>query len=273
MIIDGHGHACGSYYDEYSIINKLKEENIDMVVLCPGEEGSKRDYYYPMLSRIIKNDNVCFAVNKFITFVIKKTKMAKGIDNENKRVYNLTRNFPDKIIQAYWVNPVKSSILKDLDDDYEKYRFKMLKMHQCWNDFDILSPIVLDIFNWAAEKNIPVFIHLISKEQIKRFVELSNVCKDTKIIIAHMIGFKEINDNSKSDNIYFDISSPQLITDRTLKKALDSLGSSKLILGSDTPYGKRNITLNINRLSELGISKDDIDNIVYKNIYNLLFSK
>ena len=36
MIIDGHAHSCGDFYDVDKLISILDELNVDKVVLCPG---------------------------------------------------------------------------------------------------------------------------------------------------------------------------------------------------------------------------------------------
>lgn len=57
MIIDGHAHACGTYYSVGSIIKYLDLYGIDVVVLCAGEPESKRNYSYPMVSDTFKSVN------------------------------------------------------------------------------------------------------------------------------------------------------------------------------------------------------------------------
>ncbi len=270
MIIDGHAHACGNYFDEKRILTELKKEKIDMVVLCPGEANSKRNYIYPMLCSLTKNYDICYKVNKFIQFAIKTSKMAEHTGDENKRIYELAKLHPDKIIQAYWVNPLIKDCIKKLEEDYKKYKFKMIKMHQCWNDIDILSHSVKAVFDYAREKRLPIFIHLKSKEQVERFIELSNLYLDVTVIIAHMIGFKEISKKTLNNNIYYDISSPQLIREELFKEALEMIGSSRLILGSDTPYGTNNIKININRINKYCTSINDKKNIMYENILKIL---
>lgn len=37
MIIDGHAHACGIYFHEKSIIEHMKKEKIDKVILSAGQ--------------------------------------------------------------------------------------------------------------------------------------------------------------------------------------------------------------------------------------------
>ena len=123
---------------------------------------------------------------------------------------------------------------------------------------------------WAEDKKMPIFVHLISREEVKNFIKVCNKYKNVTFIVAHMIGFSEIARNSKNNNIYFDLSSPEMYPLKTLEKALRMLGSEKLIIGSDTPFGKDNIKKNINRLEKLALSKDEINNITGDNICKIL---
>lgn len=76
--------------------------------------------------------------------------------------------------------------------------------------------------------------------------------------------------NSAKDYVYFDLSAPQLYSLRILKNALNTYGANRLTLGSDTPYGKNNIQLNIDRLRKLNLSDKDIKAITGGNIVELL---
>lgn len=273
MIIDGHAHACGAYYSKKSITNSLKEQHIDMIVLCPGEPNSDKSYSYPMLSEKIKSSNLGFIFNRIICFTTKLTGVAKHIDEQNKYVYELAKSFPKQIIQAYWINPLDNCCMEKLEKDYLEYDFKMLKLHQCWNKFNILSEKNIKIFEWATKKNMPVFIHLLSKKQVRKFVALSNNFPNTVIIVAHMIGFKEISDNSINTNIYYDMSAPQLISKEILEQAVKRVGCNRIILGSDIPYGERNLQINIERIKNLHIDERGRNNIMGGNIIRLLLKK
>lgn len=55
-----------------------------------------------------------------------------------------------------------------------------------------------------------------------------------------------------------------------MKKALNTVGSEKIILGSDCPYGTDNIEVNIERLKNLSISTQDMNNILSENIIRVL---
>lgn len=270
MIIDGHSHACGTYYNGDSIIKYLDLHGIDMVVLCAGEPKSKKNYAYPMLSNIFKSANLGYFFNKIICFITRISGASNHIDEQNKVVYTLSREHPKRIINSYWVNPLDENCIEKLNKYYPLYHFKMIKMHQCWTRFDICNKKSIEIIKWATDKNIPIFIHLLSEKQVLQFIKITNSFQDTTFIVAHMIGFEKINKSTENPNIYYDLSAPQLYPIEIVKKAFKAVGSEKLILGSDTPYGIDNIQKIQNRLNQLSLPQKDLDNIMGNNLAKLL---
>ncbi|MGL5616724.1 MAG: hypothetical protein ACRDD2_10935 [Sarcina sp.] len=83
MIIDGHACACGVYANSNSIKKHLQMKGIDMVVLCGGEPNSKKNYTYPMLSKIFKGQNLAYVFNKIIKYIVKIKHKADYIDKQN----------------------------------------------------------------------------------------------------------------------------------------------------------------------------------------------
>lgn len=182
----------------------------------------------------------------------------------------MAREHPQRIVNTYWANPLDKECIEKLNKYHPLYNFRMIKMHQCWNEFDIYDLGSIEIIKWATEKEIPIFIHLLSKEQVLKFINVANSFLDTTFIIAHMIGFEEINKNPKNPNVYYDLSAPQLYPSEILKKALKQVDSIRMILGSDTPYGIDNIQKIQNRLRQLSLSNKDLDNIMGDNLGRLL---
>ena len=90
--------------------------------------------------------------------------------------------------------------------------------------------------------------------------------------MAHLFGLELfIAENFKDENLYFDTSTIQLISDYRFKKAIDFVGADKVLFGTDTPYGaKDNIQRNINRIKSLEISRGDKDLILGLNMKRLL---
>lgn len=272
MIIDGHAHACGEYFDGESIIKTLDFNNADRVILCPGEANSNKTYGLPLLSEKFPQKDFIYIVNKVISITTKISGAVKHIDDQNRYVYKLSKAYPDRILQAYWVNPLNEKCLLNLNTDYIEYGFKLIKLHQCWNKFDISCEIAGKIIEWAFEHKMPIFIHISTRKQVQAFIQTANKYLHNTFIIAHLIGFDDICRHVKNSNIYYEISPPQLVSLEKVKSAISKVGTAKLILGSDTPYGRNNLQINIKRINSLEISEHEKDLIKGENLCNLLFS-
>lgn len=271
MIIDGHAHSCGVYANSNSIKKYLEKKKIDMVVLCGGEPNSDKNYTYPMLSKIFKGQNLSYLFNKIIKKIIEIKHTSNYIDDQNELVSKLQQELPYNVINAYWVNPLDHDCIEKMEGFYTSKGFKIIKLHQCWTPFDISSNESIEIIKWATNKNLPIFIHLFSDNQVKKFVKIANSFADTTFIIAHMIGFKTMSTILKNKNVYFDISAPQLYSEDILKSAINIVGCDRLILGSDSPYGRDNIEKNIKRLNKLLLTENQIKSICGENIIRILF--
>lgn len=273
MIIDAHAHACGEYLDLQSIIKVLDENKTDQVVLCPGEANSKKSYGLPLISEWFPQKDIMFGVNRVIGFITKWTGAAKHMDQQNQYVFQLAQMAPERIIQAYWINPLEWGCIKKLESDYRAYQFKLIKMHQCWHSFDLDDHVVEEILEWALACHMPIFIHLSDRKQVMAFIERANRHLDNTFIVAHLIGFEEIIAHSKNPNVYYEISPPPLIDVERLKRAIHLAGPDKIIMGSDTPYGKQNLKMNLNRIKELDLSEYDKNLIRGENMRRILYLK
>lgn len=270
MIIDGHAHACGIFTSTQSIKKYLAAHNIDMVVLTGGEPYSDKNYSYPMLSNLITSDKLGYLFNKIICKITKLKKMAAHIDEQNEFVFKISKKLPDKVKNTYWANPLNDNCIAKMLNFYQSHGFRMIKLHQCWTQFDISSEICSKIFKWAQKNTLPVFIHLVSQEQTLKFVDIANSFSDTVFIVAHMIGVNSMINKLTNNHVFFDLSAPQLYSVDILKRALKAFGAEKLLLGSDTPYGNNNIDKIIVRLEQLHLSEHDINLICGENIKRLL---
>lgn len=270
MIIDGHAHACGIYSTTAALGKYLNKHNIDKVILCPGEIHSTKDYAYPMLSKIFKDDNLGYFFNKIISKIAKIKNLDSYIDEGNAKVYQMTKSLDGRIMNAYWINPNEDDCLQKMDSFYEKYGFYIIKIHQCWTVFDIESEVFNSILKWARKHDKVIFIHLYNKEEVNKFIDIANKNPSNNIITAHMIGISEMEKSLTSSNVYFDLSAPQLYSDGSLRKALNKFSSQRFIAGSDTPYGKNNLDIVRKRLAAIGLTENETNDICGNNIAQLL---
>jgi predicted TIM-barrel fold metal-dependent hydrolase len=272
MIIDGHSHACGRYLTAEGIINTLDENSVDKVVLVPGELKSKSEYSLPNIASKLPNFNVVKLTNNLTKIIMKLTGKVKDIPAGNEFVYDLKTKTDNRVIQFLWVTTRIEKITDYLNTKYDDWAFHGVKMHQCWEKFSIDSDFFKEVAKWTEEKDLPLFIHLYSDNDVLQLIEYKREHPKLKLIVAHLFGLELFIKRFQNDeNLYFDTSPLQLISDSRLQKAIQYVGMEKILMGTDTPYGsKDNLRKSIDRITKLEISKEDKELILGTNMKRLL---
>ncbi|AGL02375.1 amidohydrolase family protein [Desulfoscipio gibsoniae] len=271
MIIDGHAHSCGEFFASEKIIAKLNELNVDKVVLCPGVNNGPKNYnYIPGLAKIFSTTDILLSANKIIK-LLSKIQQPDDIMQRNEYVYSLYLKYPDRIIQFFLADPSSNQIDTDLHEKFNSWGFNGIKLHQCTQSFEYASPGLEVIINFAREKEIPIFIHLRSTGNILKFIDIARKYSKVNFIIAHLIGLESfIKHKTILNNLYFEISPAPLISLKRIYMAIDHFGAGKVILGSDTPFGKDNLRKNIEKVTQLNISDREKELILGGNLQRIL---
>jgi predicted TIM-barrel fold metal-dependent hydrolase len=270
-IIDGHAHACGDYLTADNIIRILDENNVDKVVLVPGELNSTKTYNLVNLAKVFPNRDVISLTNMLTKIVIPLTGAAKHIDEGNKYVYSLVQKYPDRIIQFYWAALLVPDIETMLDTRFKEWNFRGIKFHQCWESFKVHSEPFNKVAAWAARNDLPIFFHVGTKKEVKKLINYMGDHPDTTFIIGHLFGLEQyMKSGLEFKNVYFEISAPPIISLNRLMKAIDFFGAHKTVLGSDTPYGRNNLKVNIHRVNRLPIPEEEKQLILGINMQRLL---
>jgi len=268
MIIDGHGHSCGEYLTSESITDYLSNNDVDYVVLVPGQKGSKKTFKFKEKA-FIKESEILDGTNKLIKFVIGLTNSIKHIPFGNINIFEMKKT-NNKIKQFFWA--INSYSLNDIQSEYERMKFDGIKIHQCWEKNDFHSRWFNGLITWLINVDIPLFIHLYSSEDVISIMQIIKKYPKLKIIIAHCYGLEKIITLSsvQLENIFFDISNNYFVPKQRIENVLKIIGSSKFTLGSDTPYGQDALKLTIDRVTGLKLKQSEIDNILGINMKHLL---
>jgi predicted TIM-barrel fold metal-dependent hydrolase len=273
MIIDCHAHACGDYLHTLKIIQQLDANGVDKVILVPGELNSSRNYRLPELGRIFPKRNAVLVTNWMTKVAISVSGAAKHIDEGNARVHELASQYPERIIQFYWVSMRSNNPITKLEANYQKYKFKGIKLHQCWESFNIRSKQFEQVAEFAISNKLPLFIHPWSNRCVLDIIDYKEKHPELALVIAHLIGLEQyIRYGKELANLYFEVSSPSLISSYRLQLALQYVGAKRLLMGTDVPYGRDNLSRTIKRISSLNISNEDKELVLGKNIERLLAS-
>lgn len=272
MIIDGHAHASGDFLTLEGITQILNATKTDKVVLVPGEMDRYKAMTFPNFAKIFPKRNVTKFWNLLTKLVVMKiTKINKIFGKLNEYVYELAQNLPNRVIQFYLITDSNQDISQELEKKYNDWNFKGLKIHQCWYKISINSKIFYDAANWAEKNNMPIFIHLESDKEVKKLIEYKRLHPQLKMIIGHLYGLELfIKSKITFENLFFDISTYQVTSNYRVLKAIEYFGADKIILGSDTPYGKDNLKKNIERLKKLLLNQNEKDMILGLNMKKLL---
>lgn len=271
MIIDAHAHACGAFLQGKSIIKILDANNVDKVVLVPGELGSDKNYPLPDIAAKFPDRDVISFTNVLTKMIIGVSGAAKHIDEGNTHIFSLTNEYPDRILQFYWVRLSQANILAHLENRFSEYHFKGIKLHQCWESFQVSSENFHNVADWASSKDLPIFVHLFSHHQATQLANYITAHPNTTFIIAHLFGLEcYIQADMSSTNVFFEISPPPLVAIPRLQKALTHFGAQRIVLGSDIPYGRNNLAVNIERVRNLQISHEEKKLILGDNMRKIL---
>ena len=272
MIVDGHSHSCGKFLSIEGILDTLNCSGVDKVVLVPGELNSKADYSLPNIANRFPKRNVVKVTNLLTKFIMKLTGKVKQIPAGNEIVYGLKTAAQDRIIQFIWITNDINNPIDYLDSRYTEWKFHGVKLHQCWESFSIESDFFKDVAVWTENHNLPLFIHLYSDTDVAKLINYKREHPKLKLIVAHLFGLELfIKKEFKDDNLYFDTSPLQLISQFRLLRAIEFVGSDRILFGTDTPYGaKNNHQKTITRINNLEISEKEKKLILGLNLKELL---
>ena len=132
----------------------------------------------------------------------------------------------------------------------------------------------------AAEK--PLIVHAKFKDKPAQVKSIMKVVPNLKIVLAHMgrghiYTSEDVIENAKAlknfDNVFFETST--VGDSEAIKKACDIVGSSRIMFGSDYPFGKIYLKKykyidDVNFILDSSINDNDKDNILF-NTANTLF--
>lgn len=190
-----------------------------------------------------------------------------------EQLYNHCNQYPGRFIPFLRMNPrFVEQTEEAVDVAVKKYGFKGIKFHPTSYAMHPFTEPTLKILRKAVEYDIPVLFHC-SDECLTlplQIAEAAEACPDAKIILAHMGGFYHredaINTARKYKNVYVDMCEMPFAS--SIKHAVEVIGSEKVLFGTDLPTD--NPIFEIEKVKMAGLSKEDEENIFFRNAAKLL---
>jgi predicted TIM-barrel fold metal-dependent hydrolase len=258
MIVDGHAHACGELLTLDGLMRALDANGVDRVVLVPGEHASSRSYSLPDLARVLPGREVAGVTNAVTRAVVRLKRAAQYLDGDNAMVADFAQARPDRVVQFFWLTLGDGFAAGDLGSRLHAWRFRGLKLHQCWDRFEVESPAFGAVADFAAAHALPVFVHLRGPSQAAALATVARAHPRTTFIVAHLIGLERfMAAGRRGGNVYFDISCPDIVSITRIVRAVRHFGPDHVLMGSDTPYGRDAMARSVQHVRALGLSAGD----------------
>ena len=187
----------------------------------------------------------------------------------NKLIQSIVEKYPKYFIGFAWINPNERTAVEEVRTAVNDWNLDGLKLHLEMNQAPISN--LRDVFTEAESLSIPICVHL--GEDFDCVERLSQEF-EVSVIIAHLgtgvyrLDLKRLKkaiELANRKNVYLETSGN---TFPFVDYAVQSLGASKIILGSDFPHEHPLISVKIVQL--LDLPAHDKELILGKNIEEIL---
>ena len=184
--------------------------------------------------------------------------------------------FPNRFIGFGSLHPDSETLEEDAEHLVE-LGLKGVKLHPDIQNFKVDDPKVIRIFEICNQKKLPVLLHTgdsrYDNSNPDRVEKILKIFPDLIIIGAHFGGWS-IWDKApeilcKYKNLYVDTcSSFYALSKERAREIIDLYGADRVIFGTDFPMWKQEDELKF--LFSLGLSEEELENILYKNLAKIL---
>ena len=184
--------------------------------------------------------------------------------------------FKNRLIPFVYALPsYEKPVIAEIEEAIKYLGFKGIKLHigECTLERYVSEPVL----RLAGKYRVPCLIDCAGRYRLME--NLADSFPDTKMIVAHFGRYlckdeslidKFIKIAKKHDNVYLDTSG--VIIPKKIKEAVDLIGSSRIIFGTDGPTeeGARFVLQEINKIKKLGLKLEDEREVLGETIAKLL---
>lgn len=192
----------------------------------------------------------------------------------NDKIYRAYKTYPDEVIPFCSINPRDEGAIKELYRCKYDLNMKGIKFHPWLQAFPIVDDMIMPIVEEAVKLDMPIISHDGTPPYCTslQVAYLASCFPKAKVILGHA-GLKDFAREAicaakKYDNVYLGFCGAML---QSMKVAVREVGPEKCMFGSDSPFaGSEFLAYEIQKVKELGLSKEDEENILGGNIARLL---
>lgn len=255
MIIDAH---CHIYPDKIAV--KASQSTGDFYSLHMKHDGT--------VSQMLKAGDEA-GIDKFIVESVATT--PKQVSSINRFIADTVEKYPDRMYGLGTLHPDSEDICADIDE-LQSLGLKGVKLHPDIQKFKLDDYRCLKIYEICEQRNIPLLIHTGDKRydysNPNRLIPILNIYKNLTVVGAHFGGWSIWEEASEQlhdiENLYVDCSSSfYALDDKTILRLINMYGTDRVLFGTDYPMWSMKET--VDRLLSLGLCKEDLNKIFYKN--------
>jgi predicted TIM-barrel fold metal-dependent hydrolase/predicted GNAT family acetyltransferase len=172
-----------------------------------------------------------------------------------------------------------------IDDNLENNLlegFRGVKLHLVYEDLEIKN--LKCELKLIEDYNVPLLVHAKFKNKVRQIEEILKYAPNIYLILAHM-GRGHINTDEeivenaealkKYDRVFFETSTVEDPTSgdgKSIRRISDIISNDRVIFGTDYPFEKNKYSYQqrVEMVLNSGFNKTLLENVMYKNIFNLL---
>ncbi|HPT62580.1 MAG TPA: amidohydrolase family protein [Bacillota bacterium] len=191
----------------------------------------------------------------------------------NDFIGSIVAAHPDRFVGFATVNPwFEDDAIRELQRSVAKWNLSGLKLHPPMQGFQANDKIVFPVIEEAIRLGLPIYIHSgtpVSSLPLQ-ILELARRYPEGSFILGHLGGGDFFLDVPLAfpavDNVYVETSltcHPVFVL-----QAIESLGSHRVLFGSDSPNSEINTELE--KIRGLGLDRETLNQVLWRNAETLL---
>ena len=270
MIIDGHQHIVDDYRP---ILARMDALGIDRTVLV-GVGVRDLSVVTVRNTPMIKWHFLFKTLGMMRARALVNSRALKeGLlgDPRNDAVLRAIRERPDRFSGFCFVNPESPRALDEISRCLD-VGMKGIKLALVQYPTDLNGPKMAALCEVARAKKVPIFVHQGITRESSDISELVKKCSDAIFIIAHTgcQCFDEVMELARTRNNVFVDTSSYIATQKKIQRMCDTIGSGKLIFGTDVPVMCKDAAEALEKIRTLKASDADKEKILGGNMQGLL---
>lgn len=190
------------------------------------------------------------------------------MEEQNKIIYNAMKEKEDKIYGYCFINPKEKSAIEELEKCLKVYKMKAVKLHS-WKQgyYPDNRPELKEIFEKIKIYGVHVQVHVGTAPLSTPYIwaEWAKLYPSIRFVFTHIgyyeFGMSTIEAIKDLKNVWVETSGQMDID--VLKKAIQVLGSKRIVFGTDWPY--KPVNIEVEKFEYLGLTTEELEDIFYKN--------